>query len=93
MPYRILSFSEKLVNKLNVQNPYFRRLSKLLSGSLLDKNERLLNYFRWTANETITGLFSERFKTRIHQNRTENTSKKARELPQQKPGPGVWSCC
>jgi len=49
--------AEKITNSLNVHNTFFRRLAKLFDGSILDGNERLVNYFRWTDKKIIQSLF------------------------------------
>ena len=64
-PKSLFNLAEKLINNLNQNNPKIRRISKLLSGSKLHKNERLLNYFRWAAKDTISNLFTNSVKNQI----------------------------
>ncbi len=59
IPSGIRSGIERCTSSLNVSRPFFRRLAKLFTGSSLEGDERIINYFRWADEKTIRSLFTE----------------------------------
>lgn len=58
LPTSIRAFIESSSSFLNTNKSFQRRLLKLLNGSSLSSDERLINYFRWTKDVTLKKLFS-----------------------------------
>lgn len=44
--------------RLDQRRPWARRLAKFASGAGLDGDERIANYFRWTAEDSLVALYS-----------------------------------
>jgi asparagine synthase (glutamine-hydrolysing) len=61
MPERFRSHIEHISKNLNVNRPFTRRISKLFEGASLDKDLRLINYFRWTDDKLLKSLYSKEF--------------------------------
>ena len=56
---------QKLTKGLNQQYALSRRLRKVFSASHLDKDERLINYFRWSDRADLCKLYSGAFKAAL----------------------------
>jgi asparagine synthase (glutamine-hydrolysing) len=66
------SFFEKLesiINKQNINRAFIRRISKLLSGSNLNANDKLINYFKWTNDLTLKTLLTDDFTRMLTENK------------------------
>ena len=47
----------------------FKKSKKAFSGAHLDKNERILNYFRWINRKDLENLYTDEFKKQLfHKN-------------------------
>ncbi len=66
LPKNIKLKLEKGTATLPISNPFFRRLSKLFSAASLSKEERLINYFRWTKRKDLEKLYSKKFRKLIN---------------------------
>ena len=51
---------KKISSKLDKRKPLYRRLSKLVKDIDKSKDARLLGYFDWIDNDTLSGLFIEK---------------------------------
>lgn len=58
LPLKIRSAIEKYSSSVSVNNPFFRRLSKLFNGTRLEGDDRIINYFRWADQDLIYSLFT-----------------------------------
>jgi asparagine synthase (glutamine-hydrolysing) len=67
MPQRAKGLIASATKQLNTNKAIQRRFVKLFNGAGLSSDERLLNYFRWTSNETLQSLFSPEFREIITQ--------------------------
>lgn len=52
---------------LSRKNPFFRRVSKVLSESAKTTEQRLVNYYRWLPKETVEQLFSKQYQSIVKQ--------------------------
>jgi len=53
---------KKISSKLDKRKPLYRRFSKLVKDIDKSKDARLLGYFDWIDNDTLSGLFIEKIK-------------------------------
>jgi len=49
-------------SSLGTNNYVGRRMAKMFNGAMLDKRERLINYFRWSDDLLLNSLYSEDFR-------------------------------
>jgi len=61
MPLGAKVLIENASKHLNYQKSFQRRIAKLFNGASLNNDERLINYFKWTTDQTIKSLFSPNF--------------------------------
>lgn len=59
IPLLLKSTLKKTTFLLNKKNNTLRRLNKLLSNINLEKEDRMLSYFNWIDDETLSNLFVE----------------------------------
>ncbi|MDA9993923.1 asparagine synthase (glutamine-hydrolyzing) [Burkholderiales bacterium] len=72
LPQLCLTGLKNLTRRLNQRYALSRRLRKTFSASGLDKDERLINYFRWTDRSDLTSLYSLEFKSALGSSVTED---------------------
>ncbi len=75
LPLRARMVLEKRSSELDSRNVLFRRLSKLFSGASLSKEDRLINYFRWTRRVDLMEIYTEDFKAALGDSRAEEPMK------------------
>jgi len=61
LPKSLRSNMEAYSRKLNQNNPFNRRLSKIFSNSHLEGDARIVNYFSWSRREDLIKLYSKEF--------------------------------
>ena len=61
VPSAIVKILAKAVSRGDQRNSYIRRIAKLLNAMGLDSDNRLTNYFYWTAEKDLLGLYSKDF--------------------------------
>lgn len=66
IPLYLRNEIERLTNSLDSFNPFLRRLGKFFNGSTLDKNDRIINYFRWTDFNQVKSLFNQEFQKELN---------------------------
>lgn len=71
MPKRLLQGAEWLCNNLDKRVPVFRRAAKLLDGSTLSGDSRLINYFKWASRERLLELYTDDFKAEVQKSLAE----------------------
>lgn len=72
LPKPLLREVENFTKSLNQNRSLFRRLRKLFSGSLLEGDNRLVNYFRWVDQRDLISLYSAEFRAGIRDSRAED---------------------
>tara|TARA_B110000008_G_scaffold279831_1_gene328943 strand:- start:2727 stop:4628 length:1902 start_codon:yes stop_codon:yes gene_type:complete len=70
MPKNIRSSVEHLSTIVDVDNTIRRRASKMFSGASLDKNDRLINYFRWSNDPILKSLYTKEFSSELENRNT-----------------------
>ncbi len=70
MPKKARDLLENASKHLNNQKYFQRRIAKLFNGAGLNNDERLINYFKWTTDQTLKSLFSPNFQEFIIRNKT-----------------------
>ena len=60
----VIKYSNKFLDNRNI---LFRYLNKIASGVNYTDNERIVNYYRWLDNDSITYLFKKEFREEIKQ--------------------------
>ena len=65
LPRPVLSKLAWASERLDQRNPRFRRLTKLLSGTGLADDARLVNYFAWAKESELLGLYSREFRSQL----------------------------
>lgn len=65
LPAGMLRAMEELTAGLDQSRPLFRRMSKLFSGAGLHGDARIANYFVWTRDSHLKGLYSREFKASL----------------------------
>jgi len=58
LPYSARKCLEQITASLDRRSIFSRRLSKLFNGAALEGNERIANYFRWTSEVELLGLYT-----------------------------------
>ena len=66
-PISIKKNLEKVSNLLDQRNAKYRKISKFLSGNLLDEDERLSNFFIWSKQDNLEKIFNEDLRDRLKQ--------------------------
>jgi asparagine synthase (glutamine-hydrolysing) len=56
---------EDLIKNLNIGGSIQRRLTKMFNGAGLDREERLVNYFRWSSDSILQSLYSTEFRQQL----------------------------
>lgn len=69
MPKAAQNFVNTRAETLDKRDVLFRRLSKVLSGAGLEGNDRLVNYFFWTAEKRLYRLYTPEFAEQVLQQR------------------------
>ncbi len=64
-PKCILSRMELITGKLDKRVTLFRRLAKLFNGSALFGDARIINYFKWIDQHTLSNLYTDDFRQEI----------------------------
>jgi asparagine synthase (glutamine-hydrolysing) len=59
LPNKLRNILKIASSKLNQNNTFNRRLSKLFSGANLNGDERLINYFSWIQRDDLKKLYSK----------------------------------
>ena len=59
LPNKLRNILKIASSKLNQNNTFNRRLSKLFSGANLNGDERLINYFSWIQRDDLKRLYSK----------------------------------
>jgi asparagine synthase (glutamine-hydrolysing) len=65
LPMQLRSGIERVTDGMDQRNPLFRRLAKACSGSALDGDARLANYFIWTKESELLSLYTSDFRTSL----------------------------
>lgn len=65
IPAGLRTTAESWAAGLDQRRPVFRRLVKLLSGSGLEGDARLANYFVWLHEERLRGLYTPEFRRQV----------------------------
>lgn len=65
LPFKARKVLSNVSSKLNQNNILSRRITKLFSGAYLERDERLINYFRWTKRDDLERLYSLEFRSAI----------------------------
>ncbi len=65
LPKCILSGLEKITGKLDKRVTAFRRLAKLFNGASLSGDMRIINYFKWIDQQSLSSLFTADFRQEI----------------------------
>lgn len=58
MPKMILKGVDHYTSRLDLRKPVQRRIAKVFSGTSLEGNDRLINYFRWIDTSSLNKLFA-----------------------------------
>ncbi len=64
-PKCILSRMELITGKLDKRVTLFRRLAKLFNGAALFGDARIINYFKWIDQHTLSNLYTDDFRQEI----------------------------
>lgn len=65
LPKCILSGLEQVTGKLDKNVTLFRRLAKLFNGSALSGEERIVNYFKWIDQHSLSFLYTADFRKEV----------------------------
>ena len=65
LPKCILSGLEQITGKLNKRVTLFRRLAKLFNGTGLTGDARIINYFKWIDQRSLSSLYTDDFRQEI----------------------------
>jgi asparagine synthase (glutamine-hydrolysing) len=65
LPRRVRAAAERAASELDQRRPMLRRIAKLLSGAGLSGDERLVNYFVWSKESQLMGLYTPEFRARL----------------------------
>ena len=65
IPAGLRTAAEGWAAGLDQRRPVFRRLAKLLSGSGLEGDARLANYFVWLSEDRLRGLYTPEFRRQV----------------------------
>jgi asparagine synthase (glutamine-hydrolysing) len=65
LPKCILSGLEQVTGKLDKRVTLFRRLAKLFNGSALIGDARIINYFKWIDQRSLSSLYTADFRQEI----------------------------
>ena len=65
VPAGLRGAAETWVGRLDQRRPAFRRLAKLLSGSGLEGDARLANYFVWLREDRLRSLYTPEFRREV----------------------------
>jgi asparagine synthase (glutamine-hydrolysing) len=65
LPRPALSKLAAVSERLDQRNPFFRRLSKLLSGLELTGDARLVSHLAWAKESELLGLYSREFRSEL----------------------------
>ena len=65
LPKCILSGFEQVTGKLDKRVTVFRRLAKLFNGASLIGDMRIINYFKWIDQQSLSSLFTADFRQEI----------------------------
>jgi asparagine synthase (glutamine-hydrolysing) len=76
VPSSILSKIEGYSRNLNLNNSLNRKFAKVLSGSSLDKTDRLINYFKWSNDSVLESLFSIEFRKELEEKKVNDVMRK-----------------
>lgn len=58
--------------RLNKNNPLARRVAKMFSGAAMDKDHRLVQYFRWINSHDLEALLTPQFRAALHEKTPES---------------------
>ena len=67
LPQEVRLGLEKVTSSMDQRKPLFRRLAKACSGAGLVGDARLANYFVWTKESQLLGLYTPDFRARLGQ--------------------------
>ena len=65
LPKCILSGLEQVTGKLDKRVTLFRRLAKLFNGTALNGDARIINYFKWIDQRSLSSLYTAGFRQEI----------------------------
>lgn len=65
LPKCILSGLEQVTGKLDKRVTFFRRLAKLFNGTALNGDARIINYFKWINQRSLSSLYTAGFQQEI----------------------------
>lgn len=73
LPRGVRSRFEAWTTGLDQRRPLFRRMAKVFSGSTLDGDARLVNYFRWANRTELQSLYTPAFREALGPEQAEAT--------------------
>lgn len=65
LPMRIKNLIKKYSTNLQTKNIIERRLKRVFSGANLNRDERIINYFRWNSQNDLINIYSDDFRKQL----------------------------